>query len=74
MDVMSIIEKYLRDNNFDGLCNDDCGCDVDDLAPCGGLVVDCKPAKKRVLGEGEYLGHCGPGDVWYEEAKDTAST
>jgi len=44
--VRDIIESYLRDNGFDGLCEPDteCGCGLDDLAPCGGIIQDCHPA------------------------------
>jgi len=46
MTVQEIIKKYLRDNGFDGLCNDDCGCGIDDFAPCDSLSLDCNPAYK----------------------------
>ncbi len=34
MDVYDIVKKYLKENGFDGLCTDDCGCHLDDLMPC----------------------------------------
>lgn len=48
MSIEEIIRKYLTDNNFDGLFNEDedCGCEVDDLFPC----VDCC-----------HLRYCEPG-------------
>jgi len=45
---------------------DPCGCGLDDIAPCGdGPYPQCKPAKARTLGEGEYIGDCGPGETAY---------
>lgn len=47
MKALDIIKKYLVDNGYDGLCNGDCGCGLDDLSPCGCTVNnDCMPAYK----------------------------
>jgi hypothetical protein len=46
MTVKEIIIKYLKDNGYDGLCSDDCGCDIDDLFPCGENPEFCIPAHK----------------------------
>ena len=37
MNVGLIIKQFINDNGFDGLvnCHIECGCDKDDLAPCG---------------------------------------
>ena len=45
MDCKGIIEKYLKDNGFDGLVQLDaeCGCKVADLIPCGGPFDTCLP-------------------------------
>lgn len=34
--ISQIVEKYLRDNGFDGLCNGDfeCGCGLNSLCAC----------------------------------------
>ena len=48
MTVKDIVIKYLKDNGFDGLCYEDCGCDIDDLAPCWNNYEDCQPAYKHV--------------------------
>ena len=43
MNTKEIIEKYLRDNGFDGLYNeDDCACSLDDLVTCGDILIDCE--------------------------------
>jgi len=34
--VKQIIEKWLKANNYTGLFNEDCGCELDDLMPCAG--------------------------------------
>jgi len=57
MTVKEIIEKYLQDNRFDGLCGDDCGCGLgEDFMPCMGEGSDiCEPAYKIVCTPGgEY--------------------
>lgn len=43
IDVREIIRDYLVRNGYDGLFtpDDDCGCDVDALAPCGEPYFDC---------------------------------
>lgn len=44
------IINYLVKNGFDGLYNNDCGCGLDDLMPCGNIdnMHRCKPAKKYI--------------------------
>lgn len=48
-DMNNIIQKLIL-NKADGLCNDDCGCGIDDLMPCGEIdnLRSCKPAKKYI--------------------------
>jgi hypothetical protein len=48
MNVKEIAQEYLRKNGYDGLCCDDsmCGCDIDDICPCGEFIGECKPAYK----------------------------
>lgn len=50
MNVKQIVEKYLKDNGYDGLFNGDaeCGCLLEDLCPCGGDYGDwnCEPGYK----------------------------
>jgi hypothetical protein len=44
MKVKQIITKYLKDNGYDGLCYENCGCALDDLIPCRGdriHIDDC---------------------------------
>jgi hypothetical protein len=51
LNVLSVIEKYLTDNKFDGLyVPGECACRVGDLMPCQGFCGDCLP------------GYLGPGN------------
>ena len=58
MTVHEIILDYLEEHGFDGLCTDECGCSVDDLAPCGcsECVMDCVPARKITATEARERG------------------
>lgn len=61
--VREIIEKYLRENGFDGIYNSDleCGCKLDDLGPCEGCVVDCSPGHVIYCGCKDPNWHIGGG-------------
>jgi hypothetical protein len=67
MDVIDIIREYLEKNGYDGLYNSDleCGCEVDDLAPCDNVGHDCAAGYKYpcVCGDHDY-------DVGPEEERD----
>ncbi len=67
MEVIEIIKDAIKNHPVaDGLCNDECGCGIDDLAPCEfGPHKDCYLAKSRILGDGEFIDDCGPGDLWF---------
>ena len=69
MDIQDIVEIWLRENGFDGLCRDGCGCGLEDLMPCCEPSSACESARMRILGPDEYLGDCGPGEGWFEPAK-----
>jgi hypothetical protein len=53
MNVKEIVEKFLTDGHFDGLCNMDteCGCHMGDLFPCGEYFAECEPGYKRIKSE-----------------------
>ncbi len=63
-DVYEIITIYLRERGLDGLAGDECGCSVDDLAPCDCInLYKCVPARKRVCVGREACGiDCEAGD------------
>ena len=47
MDCLDIVIKYLKDNGYDGLHFDaECGCEIDNLAPCGNSFSECIPGYK----------------------------
>ena len=48
MNVLEIVKEYLEKNSYDGLFDDDneCGCEIKDLAPCGGLEDNCESGHK----------------------------
>jgi hypothetical protein len=49
MNVLGIVKEWLESHRHDGLYNPDacCGCQVSDLAPCGGEdVAECLPGHK----------------------------
>lgn len=48
MNVKAILLQYLQANGYDGLSYTCCGCGVDDLVPCDGVMDDCRPARKVV--------------------------
>jgi len=48
MDMYEALKKFLRDNGYDGLSGDECGCSIDFLAPCGKIDKDCVPAYCRM--------------------------
>lgn len=56
-----IIIAGLNAEGLDGLCNWECGCGIDDLAPCGeGPFADCVGAKRKIVPEdGRVFGDNG---------------
>jgi len=46
MTCKEIVEKYLRDNGYDGLTDGECACGLEDLMPCGDFGSDCVPGYK----------------------------
>ena len=53
MNVKMIVEEWLKEHKFDGLCNLDvpCGCLCGALAPCGELHEDCRPGHREDVDE-----------------------
>ena len=48
MNLRQIIEKHLKDNGFDGLCGDECGCLIGELFVCECPDMDvCRPGYKK---------------------------
>jgi hypothetical protein len=42
----SVLASALRALGADGLAGEDCGCGLDDLAPCQVFCADCVPARR----------------------------
>jgi len=76
--VKSIVEQWLKDHGYDGLCTDHCGCLVGDLMPCGDdgtLSIICRPGYKcrgkcreceKYMDECEACGDENAWGVWTE--------
>ena len=49
MNVKSIVAEYLKAYKYDGLCLPDvqCGCLLEDLAPCGEMSEECLPGHRE---------------------------
>ena len=46
-DVLELVKISLKKKGFDGLRRDgECGCDLDDLAPCGEITAHCEAGYK----------------------------
>ena len=43
MRVIDIVEEYLCNHWYDGLCSEGCGCKIGDLMPCGEDASKCVP-------------------------------
>jgi len=67
MNAKRIVIHYLRENGFDGLCMDGCGCGIGDFMPCGEFGSECIPAYVRMGREDEEF----PGEPYYESTKPT---
>uniref|UniRef100_A0A6M3JQ24 Uncharacterized protein n=1 Tax=viral metagenome TaxID=1070528 RepID=A0A6M3JQ24_9ZZZZ len=54
MNCSEIIQKYLKENGFDGLYSpDECACIIGDLVPCCNSPMECQPGYKIPCGCGE---------------------
>jgi hypothetical protein len=50
MDVRAIVKQYMENNGYTALCNDECGCSLDDFMPCDcDCIADCEVG---------YANHC----------------
>ena len=68
MNVIQIVEKYLRDIGADGLVEEfgECGCLLGDIAPCGDIESGCEPAMNRpdLMPDGDDLPDQGTDGLW----------
>lgn len=55
MNLKQIVEKYIRENGFDGLYCErwSCDCNLNDLMKCELIDEDCQPGYQREANEME---------------------
>lgn len=60
MTVKGIVQKYLKENGYDGLCNYEpmCGCVINDLMPCGEDCSSCTPGHKEKPTSENFEDYC----------------
>ena len=47
MNVREIVKQYLVECDYDGLFNEECGCELTDLMPCDDMAIpECEPGYK----------------------------
>lgn len=51
MRVLEIVKEWLKSNGYGGLYSGECGCCLDDLAPCSCMDEDCEPGYKKIKTE-----------------------
>lgn len=49
-EIIQIVKDWLENNGYDGLCHPDyeCGCQLNDLMPCGDPCSNCVAGRKRI--------------------------
>lgn len=56
--VRTIITEWLKEHDYDGLCCQDCGCELKDLMPCSGdiygCIANCQPGYKIESDDEDY--------------------
>jgi hypothetical protein len=57
MNVKEIVEQYLKNNGYDGLClpEQECGCHIGNLFACGSDFSPCQPGHRAVNDAGEIV-------------------
>ena len=62
--VKEILIEWLKANGYTGIHSDECGCSIDDMAPCccsGDNCLDCEPGYWRegwIEDEDEWMEGC----------------
>lgn len=49
--VRDIVLEWLTTHGYDALCNDGCGCSIDDFMPCcyGENIESCEPGRRIIV-------------------------
>lgn len=51
--VIAIVSDAIEAAGGDGLCSDECGCQIGDLVPCGEDFSNCVIARRRIAEQDE---------------------
>lgn len=76
MKLIDIVRANIQEMGGEGLCNDDCGCTLEDFMPCGNPCPECVVAKKVILTtQDAELGYYGlsVGDIFMRPLKKAES-
>ena len=69
-DEVSKTANALKELGADGLCSNECGCEIDDLAPCGECCLGCDVAKRYTKEQAAARGWDGPEYFDFDETLD----
>ncbi len=70
MTTKEIVIEYLKQNGFDGLCSDECGCSLDDLICCDEDFQGCEPAYASICDGKDSSCECETGETHYGPNKE----
>jgi len=48
MNIREIVEAWLKKNGYDGLVGESCGCQIEDLMPCGEPLIEVCQAGYKI--------------------------
>ena len=70
--VQEIVKEYLTTHGYDGLYNEDCGCQINNLSPCGDDIIFCRAGCKTMITEENqrYYPDCEVGDCILSEGRN----
>jgi hypothetical protein len=73
MEVSEIVARWLEENGYDGLVDQDseCGCQISDLMPCEMPCQTCRAGHKRESDECGFLIFPGKSTKGADNAKTT---
>ena len=66
MTAKEILIKGLKDAGYDGLCDLECGCFLDDLIPCGNDPSCCEAGVERLVNDCRVIEPMEFGGINYE--------
>ena len=57
MNLREIVKNWLKENGYEGLAGDNCGCELDDLMPCEQPGIECQPGYKNICPGADKCDH-----------------